>query len=427
MSAAGEAAAGAPKLKAGFSVAGELVVGAGGVAAPPNEKVDLGASAGLAAAGAELPKENGAFGASVAGAAAGAWAEPKLKAGFSVAGEFEVGAGGVAAPKEKAALGASAALAGAPKLKAGFSVAGASEVGAGGVGVPNENGALGASAAFSAGLPNTEPPAGGVVPVEGAPITKVDVTGFSGALGAIPKSKAAGPAAAGAGDAAFAPKKLGMPPSAAGVAAGAGEALLLPKKLGMPPSVTAGAEGLPIPRLDDLAGGAKKLEPVGLLAGVVLPVGVRLLAGAAALSEKMPLAASGSVGAGAGVSFLVWGESGSATMELAARGELARGRVEMPMRLIGARPAGTERLVAGWGAGAGAGAPMRDESVGAPLDAGMAFFSVPTPAPPKRGIEMPAKLVTGILADSSSSISGRSSSRAEKRPPPLGLVARELL
>lgn len=119
---------------------------------------------------------------------------------------------------------------------------------------------------------------------------------------------------------------------------------------------------------------------------------------------------------------MVSGESGSATTEVAARGDDARGRLELrrergpPVRGT-PRPedpvleagAGPEEVFSVDGAGGGGGFGLGATGAGTP--------KFPKLIPPKEG--------NVILVCCNSSISGRSSSLAEYLPPPLGDVARD--
>lgn len=426
--AAGEAEpfplTGVPK-PVGLSAAGVGVV-------PKLKPPVFGASEGFAAV---LPKLNGAFGAS-ADFSAGAAVAPKLKGAFDVAAGLSVdgapnppndglsvaGAGVAAAlPNENEALEASAGLSAAgagtaeevPKLKPPDFGASAGLA----AGAPKLKGAFGVSADLSAaGVVEAAPKLNGpgttvsgeaviVVPNENG----AGLTDSAGGLAAIPKSRATtGFAAAGGGVDDAPPKKLGTAPPDAGVDVGEGS---LPR---------------PVEGLDN---GAKKLEAGGLPTGVVVPVGgVRAGVDETGAREKKP--PGGDLGAVSTFSY----DSGSAVTELPASGDDARGRLDNPElsrgRLV-LRPTdgdGTDSEAVGCGTGAGGGTEMRDDSCGGASEFcffSSSFFSV---GAPNRGMEIPLNEVSGILVASSSSISGKSSSRAEKRPEPApGLVARDEL
>lgn len=331
-----------PKLKAGLSpLAVPLVAGAEG--APKENGLSAGFSAafagapklnevawaGLSTAGAEDPKFRGLGSILSAAGVVEADGAPKLN-GVLGASAFAASLLAVAGvdPKLNRGLGSaglSVGLEGAPKQKAGFGSAGFSAAG-GGVddGVPKLNGVFGASAlASGAGdaLPKSKGAAGfsaGLSPNENG-------AGFVISCGFMPKSSAGGGVETRGGvDEA---KKFGTDPSAAGAGAG------------------AGIDGLPSPKIEsDFAGGAKKFDAGGLPAGVVDP-GVSVAEDEAdpeaPVREKNP-SAGGSRGAfsfSASFSFDC-GESGSAVMELAARGDDARGRVlnPEPRRVSGVRP-----------------------------------------------------------------------------------------
>lgn len=320
-----------PKLNAGLSAAGLSVDGAGVDEAEPNEKAGfsaaglsveaagapklnagLSAAAGVEGAGVELPepKLKGALGASAGLSAAGAGVAegvPKLKAGLEASAGLSA-AGVEVLPKEKPEVfGASAGLsvdaAGAPKLKAGLDAS----AGLSAAGVvedePKLKGALGASVDLEASLLLD-------------PLNRLLTTGGPVSAGLMPKSSLGGGVEA--PDAGFEP----------------------PKKLGTPPSAGLGvvsATGVVVP----VAGFEKKLLAGGLPAGVVEPVGVSevLLAPEAAPDrEKKPVCGGGDfgvelIGAGAESFFgVVSGLEASATIELFARGDEARGRDDRPLR-----------------------------------------------------------------------------------------------
>lgn len=318
-----------PKLNAGLSAAGLSVDGAGVDEAEPNENAGFSAAglsveaagapkpnaglslaAGVEAAGVELPepKLKGALGVSALSAAGAGEADevPKLNAGLGASAGLSA-AGAEVLPKEKPpeVLGASAGLsdaAGAPKLKAGLGVS--AGLSAAGVDDPKLKGALGASAGLAAS------------PLVLAPPKRLLTTGGPVSAGLMPKSSLGGGVEV--PDAGFEPppKKLGTPPSALGVVVSGGVVVLV-------------------------AGFEKKLLAGGLPAGVVEPVGVSdelLVPEAAPDREKKPVCGGGDLGValtGAGAaSFLgvVSGLDASATIELLARGDDARGRDERPLR-----------------------------------------------------------------------------------------------
>lgn len=156
------------------------------------------------------------------------------------------------------------------------------------------------------------------------------------------------------------------------------------------------------------AGALEKKEEVagGLPAGVVEPAGLSEADPSAVppVRGKIPLAGGGkSLSLGTGI---VGGESGAATIEPAARGDEALGRVDAtPSRAKG--PPARGRLSGGRGA-----AGVATDFEGAVL---VETFSSPEGFKPAK--EMPEKEGNAIFeACSSSSISGKSSSLAEYRP-----------
>jgi hypothetical protein len=258
----------------------------------------------------------------------------------------------------EAGLADSAGL--APKLKlpkgAGAD-AGAGVVSAGVDGFPKENGAavvLDVSVAFGA------PKLNGV----GAATTGVEV----------PESGAD-----------LRPKKFGTSPESlegAGVGAAGAEGFPRPKAKGF--LVLSVDEGGPPNKATEGAAGAGAFEPE---------------------SEKKPFSLGLTVSFGAGA--LVSGESGSATIDPAAKGEDARGRLAFNLER-GPR-AGTPKFEEDGAAGL-----LRDASDFWGAAAG-GRLKLPNETPLNEGSE--------ILVCSSSSISGKSSSLAENRPPALGEVA----
>jgi hypothetical protein len=205
-----------------------------------------------------------------------------------------------------------------------------------------------------------------------------------------------------------APKLNGVGAATTGVEVPESGADLRPKKFGTSPESLAGAgvgvgaaEGFPRPK-------AKGFLAVSVDEGGPPNKATEGAAGVGAFepeSEKKPFSLGLTVSFGAGA--LVSGESGSATIDPAAKGEDARGRLAFSLE-SGPR-AGTPKFevegAAGllseesdfWGAGAGG------------------RLKLPNETPLNEGSE--------ILVCSSSSISGKSSSLAENRPPALGEVA----
>jgi hypothetical protein len=319
--------------------------------------------------------------------------------------------------------GAVAAVAGlsaglAPKLKppnaggADFSASAGFEVEAGGAKLKPPD--AGAGVLVAGGL---EAGSEGFAPKLKEPIG----ASFSdGGAGVVPNEKAGAAALIGSAavSAGLAPKVKGAAAATTGVADPESGADLRPKKSGTPPdslaggveAAGAGAEGLPSPKLN--AGFLLAFE------GAADPnsgAGVEVGAGGFAPPEreKKPFSLGVIVCLGS-LGFCVSGESGSATMDPAARGEEARGRLALS-RDKGPR-AGTPRLE-----GAGAGGRLSEVSlfwagcaVGA---AGGGSPKLPNFTPENEGSE--------ILVCSSSSISGKSSSLAEYRPPAEGEVARD--
>lgn len=447
-----EAAEVEPKLNAGLSFFSSglaaLVVGVD----EPNENAGLSATGAaepkvLPPEGAgddEAPKLNAGFsaaGLSVEAAGVDDDDEPNEKAGFSVAG-LSVDAAGV--PKLNAGLSLAAGVEAAgvelpdPKLKGALVSAGLSAAGAGEAeGVPKLNAGLGVSAGLSAAgaaaeLPNEKPPvvldASAGLSAAGTPKLNAGLgvsAGLSEAGVVEPKLKAGLEASAGLEAPPLLLELLKrllttggplsadlMPKSSLGGGVDVPEAgLEPPKKLGTPPSagfgvVVSGAEVVVV------GGFEKKLLAGGLPAGVVEPVGVSdelLVPEAAPESEKKPVEGGGDLGAeliGAGaVSFLgvVSGLDASATMELFARGDDARGRDCRPLRRL---PSELNWALRCWVDCEEAGTLRRELSCGSEGAAGvvLSFGSSFFPSLPNIGIEKFLNDASGILAFSSSSI-----------------------
>lgn len=206
-----------------------------------------------------------------------------------------------------------------------------------------------------------------------------------------------------------APKLKGVGAATTGVEVPESGADFLPKKLGTSPDSLAGAgvgaagpEGLPRPKL-------KVFLELSLDEGGPPNKATEGAAGAGALepeSEKNPFSLGLTASFG-GAGALVSGESGSATIDPAAKGEDARGRLAFSLE-SGPR-AGTPRFEVEGAAGL-----LRDESD---------FWGAGGGGRPKLPNETPLNEGSEILVCSSSSISGKSSSLAEKRPPAFGEVA----
>ena len=397
---------------------------------PPAAGVEDGAGAGVPVA----PKENLGVSAGLSDAGVDELGVPKEKAGL--AGSDAAGAGVVPKLNEPAA-GLGASLAGTTGLPnsvpaGGVSFLAGSEL----VPEPNENGEgvrLGVEAG-SAGLrpgdgedraavvpsagfgrPKENPPAGG------APLGVVDPAASD--LGR-PKSNVGAAVALGAAFSAG----LGAPKLKVGVAVPEGGADFLPKKSGTDPFGVVEdsvAGGLPRPRPGEavLAGGAKKEEASGAFgAGAFGTVREGL---GPLMREKKPV--SSALGGAAFSGTAVGGESGWAVIEFAARGDDDRGRVDM------AAPRSREPFAGGLAAGGPSRLrrePPEGEADCSCTDCGAGLgvedCSAGGVAAPRLN-EMPEKDGRGILFCSSSSMSGRSSSRAEYRPvvPPLGEGSRE--
>lgn len=410
-----------PKLKAGLSAAGLSVDGAGVDDAEPNENAGFSA-AGLSVEVAGAPKLNAGLSPAAGVEAAGVeLPEPKLKGALASAGLSAAGAGEVeGVSKLNAGIGASV----------GLSAAGAAEelpnekppealgasAGLSAAGAPKLNAGLGASAEFSATEVVEPKLKGALEPSVGFeaspldPLKRLLTTGGPVSAGLMPKSSLGGGVEA---------PEVGLEP---------------PKKLGTPPSAALGAVDSGAGVVVLVAGFEKKLLAGGLPAGVVEPVGVSdelLVPEAAPEREKKPVEGGGDLGAeviGAGAeSFLgvVSGLDASATIELFARGEEARGRDCRPLRRL---PSELSWALRCWVVCDEEGTLRRelscgsDGAAGVVLSLGSSFFA----SLPNIGIEKFLNDARGILAFSSSSIWGRSSSRAEKRPLPVpGLVARD--
>ena len=206
-----------------------------------------------------------------------------------------------------------------------------------------------------------------------------------------------------------APKLNGVGAATTGVEVPESGADLRPKKFGTSPESlegagvgAAGADGLPRPK-------AKGFLVLSLEAGGPPNKATEGAAGVGAFEperEKKPFSFGLTVsfeGAGA----LVSGESGSATIDPAAKGEDARGRLAFSLER-GPR-AGTPKFEVEGAAGL-----LSEESDFWGAAAG-GRLKLPNETPLNEGSE--------ILVCSSSSISGKSSSLAENRPPALGEVA----
>lgn len=235
-----------------------------------------------------------------------------------------------------------------------------------------------------------------------------------------PKENGAGSFLAGASAALGSddPKEKGVGAATIGVAVPE-----LPKKLGTsPPSVAGGvvvdvggADGLPSPKLNagffDASVDPNSADGAGGLAtGVLEPD-----------KEKKPF--SSGLRDAWGFSFaepVESGESGCATIELPAKGEEARGREALRRESGPAEARGTPNPEE----------PEPVDAAGVPLsltgaaaaDAAGEGAGASTPKLPKL---MPEKEGSEIFVCSNSSMSGKSSSLAEYRPPAVGEVARE--
>ena len=206
-----------------------------------------------------------------------------------------------------------------------------------------------------------------------------------------------------------APKLKGVGAATTGVEAPESGADFRPKKFGTSPESlvgagvgAAGAGGLPRPKLNGFlllsveAGGPPNKATEGAAGvGAFEP-----------LSEKKPFSLGLTVSFG-GAGALVSGESGSATIDPAAKGDDARGR--LAFNLESGPRAGTPKLEVEGAAGL-----LREASDFWGAAAG-GRLKLPNETPLKEGNE--------ILVCSSSSISGKSSSLAENRPPAFGEVA----
>ena len=219
------------------------------------------------------------------------------------------------------------------------------------------------------------------------------------------------------------PKEKGVGAATTGVAVPELEPDLFPKKFGTSPCPDSlvgeveagGADGLPRPKLK--AGLAEPPSEVEGLGGAKSDEGAAGT-GVGAFDperEKNPFS-FGVTRDCAGVGAFVSGESGSATTEVAAKGDDARGRLEFRREsgppVVRGTPRPEELDVDFSTAGAAGGGV--DFAAGG---AGAGTPKFPKLIPPKDGNE--------ILVCCNSSISGRSSSLAEYLPPPLGDVARE--
>lgn len=285
----------------------------------------------------------------------------------------------------------------APKVKdpigAGFLAAGSAAA------PPNLKDPIGAG--VEAGLAASAGLAPKLKPLDGA--------GDSVGVDGLPKEKGAAVVVDSVAPGLGAPKLNGVGAATTGVEAPESGADLRPKKFGTSPESLVGdagagaAEGLPRPKakagflaVSFDAGGPPNKAAAGGAAGVGAFEPVR---------EKNPFSLGLAV-SWEGVGPLVSGESGSATIDPAARGEEARGRLAF-RRESGPR-AGTPRFEVEGAAGL-----LREES----------DFGGAGGGKPKLPNETPLNEGNEILVCSSSSISGKSSSRAEKRPPALGEVA----
>ena len=255
--------------------------------------------------------------------------------------------------------------------------------------------------ADSAGLaPKLKLPNGAGARAESAGVEAEGLPNAKGAaVGVVADASAAGLGA---------PKLNGVGAATTGVEVPESGADLRPKKFGTSPESLVGAggagaaEGLPRPKLkvDFLDVSLDAAGPPNKGAGAALEVG--------ALepdNEKNPFSLGLTTSLG-GTGPLFSGESGSATIDPAARGEDARGRLAFN-RDSGPR-AGTPKLAEG-----AAGLLIGSDFVAGAAGGGR----------PKLPNETPLKEGSEILVCSSSSISGRSSSLAENRPPALGEVA----
>jgi hypothetical protein len=206
-----------------------------------------------------------------------------------------------------------------------------------------------------------------------------------------------------------APKLNGVGAATTGVEVPESGADLRLKKLGTSPDSLVGAAGvgaaggLPSPKLkvDFLAVSLDAAGPPNNAAGGATGVGAF-----EPEREKKPFSL-GLTGSFGGVGPVVSGESGSATIDPAASGEDALGRLAFS-RERGPR-AGTPRLEVEGAAGL-----LSESDLGAGAAGG---------GRPKLPNETPLNEGSEILVCSSSSISGRSSSLAENLPPALGEVA----
>ena len=378
--------------------------------------------AGVDACAAEDPKLSPCFGVSAVGPADEVdEAEPKIA---FVASPLAVGVAVFDCPKEKRGLdgsaGFAAAIEGASNEKAVFFLfAGSSEVE--GVDVSNEKARLFDSTGFPAeGSVDAGPNENNALGVSTGVGAEEEVVA-AGFIGFTSNENRGGAADVGDADSvvAFATgvgtgagisclscrPKLKVDGAWTGVAVSEDEDDLVPKKSGMPDGVRgrsfSDVDGLPMPVPNVFLGPSP--SPANNGGG---------LAELAALAEGVDCR-----GMKPSVVGTAGGDSGCATIDPAASGDDARGRVETPFGLSNVPPDsraadGTARFVGGCSVGfsTGAGAVAVDSAAGAKF--------------PKL---MPENEGRGIFACSSSSIGGKSSSLAENRPLPFGDPDLELL